>query len=252
MEPHTSKKDELSNIVETTTISKMKLRIYLVLGMMGYLVSIFTAYSPVVADLLRSEDKQMINKYLEDSKYQRFKDSIQNIIDIREQRYNAENRDKIYHLMDALRRELVNSKQIIIYYTHDSGGIPVTGSPLNVTVIYNANNVEPCLDRNYWQNRVLPQAYVKINKRAREAGFIHIPDILRDVDINSDMVAIEELECNRAEALTITYIKESGYAVYYLAVIWGNDYQDGFYKIKNTLRKYSAEIGLLIKAKQKN
>lgn len=236
---------------DTTTISKMKLRIYLFLGILGYFVSVLTAYSPIVSDWLKSDEKQMLNKYEQENKFQTFKDSMKNIENLKLKRINDDNREKIYQLMNSMRNDLPNSSQITLYYTHNSGGVPVTGSPLNATILYTANNVEPCLGRTYWQSQVVPQGYIKMNKRIRDYRFIYIPDVTMDRDLYDDIETREDLDCNGTKSIMAIYLKETGHAVYFLVVTWRkiDPYMSNF-RSKILLKKYSSEIEPLIYVKK--
>lgn len=238
---------------DTTVISKMKLRIYLFLGIMGYFVSFLTAYSPVVSDWLKSDQKKMMNKFEQDQKFEMFKDSIRMIEDLKIKKQNDENRDKIYYLMNEMRKEFPQSSQIVLYYTHDSGGVPVTGSPLNATILYTANNIEPCLGRNYWQSRVVPQGYVKMNKKIRDLSFLYIPNVGSDDDIYSDLETREDLLCNDIKSIMGIYLKETGYAVYYITINWNftDPYMINF-KSKMMLKRYASEILPLLQTKMKH
>lgn len=238
---------------ETILVSRRKYRLSIIANVVALLTTALTVlglFVPVFQTWI-TQESILINKSAEyEFKVRRVVDSMQAIADLKVQRENAVNREKIFDLMSAMRKELPNSAQISLYYTHNSGGVPVTGSPLNVTVLYTENNIEPCLSRSYWQTKVVPQGYVRFNKRLRDQQFVYVSNIEYDVDLTSDPETMEDLRCNNVKSLMGIYLKETGYAVYYIIVSWEetDPYLNNL-KSKFILKRYSAEILNLLQTK---
>ncbi len=235
----------------TFVVSKLKYRIAIITAIFGFVISFITVVLPLAKDVMISDQKQMLRKVKEEMKTQRFKDSLQDIIDSETLEQTYKDINKINELMNNLRKELPLSASVTIYCTHDSGGVPVTGSPLHLTYLYTANNIEPCLGKDYWQNRPIPKGYFDYNYKLYNEKFVYIPDISSDDEIYKGET-MEDLDCSGTKALMGIVLKETPLAIYFISVKWNitnPSYQN--LRAKIILRRYASEIEPLIQGKKR-
>ena len=126
-------------------MTKRKYSYMLITAVLSFIVGSLPYIIPFTQNVVLSEEKQMLFKKIEQEKFQKFVDSINDIQDLKTQEQTYRNISTINDLMNGLARELSISSAISIYYSHDSGGVPYSGSRLNITILYSADNKEPCL-----------------------------------------------------------------------------------------------------------
>lgn len=180
---------------------------------------------------------------------QKIIDSTNRVEAIRVYNKRMIDRVKITDLLNDMRIEFPNSAQISLFYTHDSGGKPTTGTPLNMTTLYVADNIEPCLRKNYWQNRPVPDGYLNYYIKLYFAKFLYISDLEQELTINFGE-SKDIISCNDRKATMGIVLKETGFEVYYIVVNW--DFVnpvDSNPRAGIILRKYAAEISQLIETK---
>lgn len=235
---------------DITTISKTKLRIYIISGIFSLLGLLVTTSSDTFTKWVTSEEKLLLKDAEYKMKLQIFIDSIQRVEDIKTQERTYRNISRINDLMNDLRKELPNSSLVTLYYTHDSGGVPVSGSSINATVLFASNNSTPYLGKSYWQNKVVPEGYFNFTHLLYLRNLLYIPN----VELNEDIYigdTKDDLLRNGTKALLGIVIKDTGYGVYFLSIAWNEPYP--ITKNPNailTLRKYAHEITPLIEPKK--
>lgn len=235
----------------TLKVSKTKYRYLIIVAAFSFIVSFSQILLPFIIDVITSEEKKLLIKKQQEDRYQKFIDSIQEIQDIKTQEETYKNISKIHDYMDQLRKQLPNSSRVSLYYTHDSGGVPVSGSELNVTILYTANNTDPCLGKNYWQDKPIPEGYFNFNYELFKKGFIYIPDVTKREDIYLEETK-EDIDCSKSKAIMGTVLKKTSYGVYFLVVDWSidNSYNKNL-SSRLILKKYASLITPLIQGKKK-
>lgn len=242
---------EVLDAKDTLAVSKFKYRALIVTSILSTIVALFTAFIPVIQQAITSEEKQMLRKKQEEDRYRAFIDSVQELEDLKIQQQTYHNISKVNELMNDLRKSLPMSSGISIYYTHDSGGVPVSGSPLNVTILYAANNEEPCLGKSYWQDKPLPIGYFNYNHKVYNEKFVYLPDITIEENIYIDETK-DQLECNGTQAMMGIVLKETAFGTYFIGVAWtAKDPLLQNHRAKIVLKKYAALIEPLIQGKRK-
>lgn len=236
---------------DTLLVSKLKYRVALWTAILSFAGLVVTSLIPLGKEIFINEEKQRLRKFQEEQRYQKFVDSIQSIQDKRTQDETYRKMSILHEKIDNMRKELPNSSAISIYFTHDSGGVPVSGSQLNVTILYTANNIEPCLGKSYWQDEPIPVGYFNYNYRLYQNKFIYIPDITKEPDIYLDETK-EDIDCNNLKSVMGIVLKETPFGTYFLSVGWNGENTDS--KNPNSriiIRKYASEFEQLIEGKKR-
>lgn len=232
----------------TTVSNALKFKI------LGGLVGLASTFIMVTSDSFKtwtmSQEKLATQEAELRMNVQRIIDSTKKVDAIRMYNQNLIDRGKINDLMNDLRVDLPQSAQISLFYTHNSGGRPTTGSSLNITALYVANNIEPCYPKSYWQNRPVPIGFFNYYTRLYFSKFLYISDIEHEKDIFFDE-AKDIIVCDDRKATMGIVLKESGYEVYYIVVNWNMiNPTESNPRASIILRRYAAEITPLIHEKQ--
>lgn len=153
----------------------------------------------------------------EQEKNKRLIDSIRLDKQIRKHKQAFTNIDKIYDLMANARRKIPMANTISVYYLHDSGGVPISGSPLNVTVLYEASDKNiPSLKRD-WQSQPLPEGYFHYNKFIYDRGFKYVNDVKNYKKIYQGET-ISYLNLYNSKSLYGVLLEQSTAGTYYLSI----------------------------------
>lgn len=201
----------------TILISKLKYKIAIWTAVFSFLGLLVTSIIPIIDKVLTSKDKIIMGKAREQQAVQKILDSIGEERKKKQLDRAYQNINKIYTQLEVMRRSLPNSASISIYSTHDSGGVPQSGVPLNISVLYQANNTTPLGTKDYWQKRRITQGYFNLANIMYEKGFIYIPSLTNFPEIYEGETK-EDLDFTNTKALYGRLIKVESKAVYYLVV----------------------------------
>lgn len=234
---------------DITTVSN-SLKFKILGGLVALATTIFTLTSDSFKTWTMSQEKIAIREAELRMDVQRIIDSTKKVDAKRAYNQNLIDRGKIHDLMNDLRIDLPQSAQITLFYTHDSGGRPVTGSSLNMTALYTANNLEPCYPKSYWQNRPVPIGFFNYYTRLYFSKFLYVANLEQEADIFFDE-SKGIIECDERKSTMGIVLKETGYEVYYIVVNWNMvNPTESNPRALIVLRRYAAEIAPLIKEKQ--
>tara|TARA_R110000796_G_scaffold59008_2_gene135934 strand:- start:2550 stop:3308 length:759 start_codon:yes stop_codon:yes gene_type:complete len=186
----------------------------------------------------------------EQAKNKKMLDSIKLALQKENHKQAFINIDKIYDLMSDARKIIPTSNAIVVYYLHDSGGVPVSGSPLNVTVLYEAVNKDiPSLKKD-WQSQPLPEGYFHYNKFIYDRGFKYINDVSKYEKIyNGETAAYFDMYGTKA--LYGVLLDQSTAGTYYISIAFPEpDPFDNDNLIESNIKRIASRLRPLLQLRQ--
>ena len=234
---------------DTLVVSRLKYKIAIYTAVISLIGVIVTGALPLAKEIFTNEQRIILKKAEEQQKVQRILDSIREEKGKKAMEQMFVNVGAIYEQMGRLQRLLPRSASIIIYSTHDSGGIPRSGSPLHVTVLYQANNIELSSGKDYWQQKSMPEGYFQFAKRIYEQKEFYMENVENYPSVYSKETK-DDIDFNGIRAIYGKLIKATPTAVYYLAVGYSEPYpvENFSPNLRNICRVYSSKFEKLIQS----
>lgn len=200
-------------------LSKRQVFTLFVMLMVGWFIS----YQALPYFERRSEQEDRVAQkaaekvIFEQEKYRKLQDSISLAKQMEKHKQTFINIDKIYDLMADARRKIPSANTIAVYYLHDSGGVPISGSPLNITVLYEASDKYiPSLKKD-WQSQPLPEGYFHYNKFIYHHGYKYVNNVENYAKIYHGETK-SYLEMYDTKALYGILLEQSTAGTYYLSL----------------------------------
>src|SRR5690606_22186503 len=169
MEIPVKNKEELDEN-DKFVVSKLKYKIAIYSAIFSFLGLVITSLIPLAKEIFTNEQQIILKKVEEQQKITAILDSISRLQKEKELRQTFEDIDDIYEQLGRLKYLLPKSASITIYSSHDSGGVPKSGSPLHVTVLYEVLNGEGNGSKEYWQQKPMPEGYFQFARNIYDRG----------------------------------------------------------------------------------
>lgn len=243
------KNKESLDAKETLIVSKLKYKIAIWTAVFSFLGLVVTNAIPLVERVLTSKEKTIQKKAEEQQMVSRLLDSIAEEKGKEAVKETFNNMANIYHEMGRIQRLLPRSSSIVIYSTHDSGGIPRSGSPLHVTVLYEANNKDLPFAKEYWQSRAMPEGYFQFARNIYERGEFYMEDVANYPGIYNRETK-EDMDYNGTKSVYGKLIKSTPTSVYYLAIGYSqtNPIETFSPNLRNIARVYASKFEKLLQS----
>jgi len=209
------------------------------MSIISNIVLIIIAFVPSIDRWISSEEKVLNVEAQYEIRLQRKVDSFQNIQLAVERKQNENNRDKIYDLMNDMRKELPNSSQIWLFSTTPES----VSNPMTMTVLYTADNKEACFPKSWYLRREVPKGYAWFYKTVKDEGFKFLYRVGNEEKMKNDPDTIDDIVCNETYALMGYYIRDIGYTSYFVSVSFKLDELLKMdYRSKSIVKSYGSQF----------
>lgn len=232
-------------------VNKMKYKVAIYTAVFSLLSLVVTNAFPIIEKVLTSEERIMRREVVRQQSVNRVLDSIKDAEGKRQIRKTFMNVARIYDLMSSLSRELPSASSISVFSTHNSGGVPKSGTPLKITILYETGNTEMKTGKKYWQQKVMPEGYFNFSKEVYDKGDMYISELDDHPEVYHGK-AKGDLDFNNVRSMYGRVLKVTPTAIYYLAVTFDHSapMEKHCPNLKNISRVYGHSLERLIETKQ--